>query len=84
MKKTANIKVKKERMKMIQQKPNVIKDKLLRSLQDIVSFKAPSWKGIMERRTGGPGWGAYGPGNDQGTIVSFNKNSTPCSSKIKS
>ena len=28
------------------------------------------------------GWGAYGPGKDQGTIVSFNKNSTPCSSKI--
>ena len=83
MKKTANIKVKKERMKMIQQKPNVIKDKLLRSLQDIVSFKAPSWKGIMERRTGGPGWGAYGPGNDQGDHCVLNDKFHPLFSEVK-
>ena len=44
-----------------------------------MSNETPSWKGI-EGRTGGPGWGAFGPGKDQEIIVSFNKNTTPCSS----
>ena len=34
--------------------------------KQVVSFGTPSWKGMKERRTGGPGWGAYGPGIDQG------------------
>ena len=44
--------------------------------QVIVSIEAPSWKGI-EGRTGGPGWGAFGPGKDQEIVVSLTINSTP-------
>lgn len=44
--------------------------------QDIVPLEAPSWKGI-EGRTGGHGWGAFGPGKDQEIVVSLNTNATP-------
>ena len=66
---------------MAQKEPNVIMDKqrIFAPPQVIVSNETPSWKGI-EGRTGGPGWGAFGPGKDQEIIVSFNKNTTPCSS----
>ena len=71
-----------KRKRLVAQKEtNVSMNKLKYSLQTqvIVSIEAPSWKGI-EGRTGGPGWGAFGPGKDQEIVVSLNTNSTPCSS----
>ena len=64
-----------------QKEPNVIMDKhkIFPSPQVIVSNETPSWKGI-EGRTGGPGWGAFGPEKDQEIVVSLNTNATPCSS----
>ena len=61
-----------------QKETNVSMDKPKYSLQTqaIVSIEAPSWKGI-EGRTGGPGWGAFGPGKDQEIVVSLNTNATP-------
>ena len=73
--------IQREKRLVAQKETNVAMNKSKYSLQTqvIVSIEAPSWKGI-ERRTGGPGWGAFGPGKDQEIVVSLNTNATPCSS----
>ena len=73
--------IQREKRLVAQKETNVVRHKSKFSLQTqvIVSIEAPSWKGI-EGRTGGPGWGAFGPGKDQEIVVSLNTNTTPCSS----
>ena len=70
--------IQREKRLVAQKETNVVLDKSKCFLQTqvIVSIGAPSWKGI-ERRTGGPGWGAFGPGKDQEIVVSVNTNTTP-------